>query len=135
MLAALVGGIAISSKWLGACHSLAHQLSSQAGLHHGEAIALMLPHQMAFSLGAAAERYARIAVALNGGATTDAEKAVDAVGALIADVGLPARLRDAGVGRELLPTLAEKAYEDLNWSTNPCPVTQEDMAHMYEQAY
>ena len=54
--AALIGGVAISSKWLGACHSLAHQLSSFADVQHGLANAIMLPHQMAYSLPGAIER-------------------------------------------------------------------------------
>jgi alcohol dehydrogenase class IV len=60
MQAALIGGLAITSKWLGACHSLAHPLSSLAGIQHGVANAIMLPHQMDFSLIGALDRYARI---------------------------------------------------------------------------
>ena len=35
MEASMLGGIALSSNWLGACHSLAHQLSTFADMHHG----------------------------------------------------------------------------------------------------
>src|SRR5688572_13429894 len=49
-LAAMIGGMALNCKWAGACHSLAHQLSSFADVHHGMANAIMLPHQMAYSL-------------------------------------------------------------------------------------
>jgi alcohol dehydrogenase class IV len=47
--AAYIGGVAISSKWLGACHSLAHQLSGFANVQHGLANAIVLPHQMAYT--------------------------------------------------------------------------------------
>ena len=139
MLASTIGGIAISSKWLGACHALAHQLSSMANVHHGVAIALMLPHQMAFSLKGAPRRYAQIAAALDGDVPAvpqcGPERAAEAVRDLITDVGLPLRLRDAGVGREMISALADNAYLDLNWATNPCPIDRDEMAQLYEAAY
>jgi alcohol dehydrogenase class IV len=148
MLAALLGGIAISSRWLGAAHSLAHQLSSFADVHHGLACSLMLPHQMAFSLPAASERYAQIAVALdpetdvetgflgrNPVSTARAEAAVEAVCRLVDAIGLPTRLRDVGVTEAMIPDMARHAYIDLNWTTNPRPVTEGDLEMLYRQAY
>ena len=139
MLASTIGGIAISSKWLGACHSLAHQLSSLADVHHGVAIALMLPHQIAFSLKGAPERYAQIAAALDGeppvAPRCGPERAAEAVRDLIVEIGLPLRLRDAGVGREMIPALADNAFLDLNWATNPCAISRDQMAALYEAAY
>lgn len=141
MEAALLGGIAITANWLGACHSLAHQLSSFADVHHGVAIALMLPHQMAFSLPAALERYAEIGEALAPSQPPAptlrgrAEHAVTAVRELIADIGLPTHLGAVGVGPDLIPAMAASAYEnDLNWTTNPRRVTQADLRRLYEQA-
>ncbi len=142
MEAALLGGVAISSNWLGACHSLAHQLSSFANVHHGVAIGLMLPHQMAFSLPAAYERYAEIGQALapemhpDLKLATRAEHAVQSVRQLVADTGLPTRLSDAGVTEDLIPAMSEAAYHnDLNWSTNPRPVTQADLEQLYRAAF
>jgi len=141
MEAALLGGIAITANWLGACHSLAHQLSSFADVHHGVAIALMLPHQMAFSLPAARERYAEIGEVLDPPgrpAATLRERAAYAVAAvrnLIADIGLPTHLGAVGVSADLIPAMAASAYQnDLNWTTNPRPVTQADLTRLYEQA-
>src|SRR5262249_23052566 len=42
MKAAMMGAVAFQ-KGLGACHSLAHPLSSEKGMHHGLANALCLP--------------------------------------------------------------------------------------------
>lgn len=140
--AAFLGGVAISSNWLGACHSLAHQLSSFANVHHGVAIGLMLPHQMAFSLPAALDRYADIGQALAAEARPDlklssrAEHAIASVRQLVADTGLPTRLRDAGVSEALIPAMSEAAYHnDLNWTTNPRPTTQPDLERMYREAH
>jgi alcohol dehydrogenase class IV len=138
--AAMIGGIAISSKWLGACHSLAHQLSGFANVQHGLANAIMLPHQMAYSLPGAIERYARVGAALGapeeGSARRRAEAAVEAVAQLTRDVGLPARLRDVGVSAEVIPTMARYAYSvDLNWWTNPRAVDAAAMEQMYHAAW
>ncbi|MFZ0545279.1 MAG: iron-containing alcohol dehydrogenase, partial [Candidatus Promineifilaceae bacterium] len=128
--ASLIGGIAISSKWLGACHSLAHPLSSLAGLHHGLACAIMLPHQMRYSLVGAVERYAAVAAALDPGCSTcgslrgRADGAVSAVQQLMRDIDCPMCLRDVGVKRNLIPPLAKAAYIDLNWWTNPRQVDE-----------
>lgn len=134
MEAALLGGMAISSNWLGACHSLAHQLSTFADMHHGLACAIMLPTQMRFTLPNAIERYADIAQALDP-YEVDAEVVADLVDELIADIGLPLRLSNAGVKEELIPTMAAYAMKDLNWTTNPRPTTVEDMEAMYREAF
>ena len=141
MQAALIGGLAITSKWLGACHSLAHPLSSLAGIQHGVANALMLPHQMSFSLSGALDRYARIGQALDrsfpvmGTIRQRAENAVEAVHQLAVDTGLPTRLQDVGVTREMIPDLTEGAYHDPNWTSNPCSVSRADLEQLYLKAY
>jgi 4-hydroxybutyrate dehydrogenase len=141
MLAALIGGIAISSRWLGAAHSLAHQLSTFANVHHGLACSLMLPIQMEFSLPGALERYAQIATALDpacaGGESVaqQAELSVKSVRRLVHEIGLPIRLRDAGVAAALIPEMTTHAYMDLNWTTNPRPVTEADLEAMYRAVY
>lgn len=139
-VAAMVGGIVISSKWLGACHSLAHQLSGFANVQHGLANSIMLPHEMRYSMTGAYERYARVADALGvppgGSVRQRAESAAEAVALLAADVGLPARLRDVGVTDEMIPPMAKLAYTvDLNWWTNPRSVNEEVMAQLYRAAY
>ena len=139
-LAAMIGGIAISSKWLGACHSLAHQLSGFANVQHGLANALMLPQQMAYSLTGALERYARVAEALGvppeGSLRQRAERAIEAVRELTVDVGLPTRLRDVGVTEEMIPGMAYNAYNiDLNWWTNPRTVNEAVMEQLYRAAF
>jgi alcohol dehydrogenase class IV len=138
--AAYIGGVAISSKWLGACHSLAHQLSGFANVQHGLANAIMLPHQIAYSLPGAIERYARIAEALgvpkDGSPRQRAERAVEAVRQLMQDVGLPMRLRDVGVTEPMIAPMAKLAYTvDLNWWTNPRAVSEQVMEQLYRAAF
>lgn len=141
MQASMIGGVAISSKWLGACHSLAHPLSCHSDLHHGLACAIMLPYQMEHSLISALEKYANVAIALDEGnkgtgtVREQALKAITAVRKLMSDIALPLRLRDVGVVREQIPALAKAAYTDLNWWTNPRRVSEEVMADLYHEAW
>jgi alcohol dehydrogenase class IV len=140
MLGSLMAGLGFTSKWLGACHSLSHPLSARADVHHGVANALMLPHQMAYNLSAALDRYARIGEALNatgampGTLRQKAERAVEAVRELAVDTGLPIHLKDVGVTREMIPQLALDAYRDPNWSTNPRIINQAVLEEIYLQA-
>lgn len=141
MQASLIGGIGITSKWLGACHALAHPLSGLADIQHGVANALMLPHQMAYSLCGALDRYARIGEVLDrsypvvGTIRQRAEKAVEAVRELVADTGLPIRLQDVGITGKMIPELAAAAFHDSNWVSNPRSVDQAVLEQLYLQAY
>ncbi len=140
MLASMLGGIAISSRWLGAAHSLAHQLSGIAHVHHGLACALMLPAQMQFSLPGALDRYAQVAQALDpipvpGSVREEAERGVTAVRQLMTDINLPLRLRDVGVTEAMIPELADNAIIDLNWTTNPRAITRDQMEMLYRETF
>ena len=102
--------------------------------------ALMLPHQMAYSLSGELHRYARIGEALNvahpltGTFRLKAERAVEAVRELVVDSGLPTRLQDVGVTKEMIPELTAGAYRDQNWLTNPKSIDQADLEQLYRQA-
>jgi alcohol dehydrogenase len=141
MLGSLIGGLGITSKWLGACHALSHPLSAIADVQHGVANALMLPHQMVHGLSGALNRYARIGEALNatypltGTIRHKAQRAVETVRELVVDTGLPIHLRDVGVTREMIPELSTGAYEDQNWLTNPKSINQADLEQLYLKAF
>lgn len=139
-MAAMVGGMTLNLKWGGGCHSLAHQLSAEAGVSHGVSIALMLPHQMEYSLPGDWEKYAKVAEALGEGdgvcsLQDKATGAVTAVRKMIRDIGLPTRLRDVGIAEEMLPKMAKKAMTDESHMTNPRKCTEEVMEELYRKAY
>ncbi|MDP9150555.1 MAG: iron-containing alcohol dehydrogenase [Myxococcota bacterium] len=127
MKAAMMGAVAFQ-KGLGACHSLAHPLSSEKGLHHGLANAICLPAVVTFNEPVAKARLERIRAILDPRAQTCA----DAVRALRARVGLPSSLRAEGVTEADVPTLVEKAMEDGCHRGNPRPVGRQDMRALYE---
>jgi alcohol dehydrogenase class IV len=64
-----------------------------------------------------------------------AEKVVDDVRKLNAEIGIPPRLRDAGVQEADLPRVAARAFEDASHRTNPRPCSQEDLLAMLRAAY
>lgn len=137
-LASMLGGMSLNLKWGGACHSLAHVLSSDWGLSHGVSIGLMLPHQMEYSLAGALDKYAQVAEAFGpttGSLAERAQGAVTAVRSLIADLGLPCRLREVGVVREALPAMAEKAMRDDSHMTNPRPCDIAGLEEIYARAF
>ena len=48
---------------------------------------------------------------------------------------MPARLEDVGVTREMIPDLADGAYHDPNWTSNPRTVNRADLEQLYLKAY
>jgi len=139
MAAAIMGAVAFQ-KGLGTVHSLAHPLSTVAGMHHGLTNAILLPHVMRFNLPVSRERLADIAVALGvdrHGMSADsaAAAAIDAIEKLNVEIGIPKRLRDAGVREELIPTMVPLAMADGCRLCNPRPTSAEDMDTLYRAAF
>jgi 4-hydroxybutyrate dehydrogenase len=126
MKAAMMGAVAFQ-KGLGACHSLAHPLSSEKGLHHGLANALCLPAVVDFNESAVPAKLERIRAILDAKARTCG----DALRALRGRLGLPGGLRSEGVSEADVPRLADKAIEDACHQCNPRPVTRQDLAALY----
>jgi 4-hydroxybutyrate dehydrogenase len=131
MKAAMMGAVAFQ-KGLGACHSLAHPLSSECGLHHGLANALCLPAVVEFNGGVAHERLSRIARLFGGNGS--AGSCVTIVRELRAKVGLPSGLGEVGVTRAQLPKLADLAFADACHTCNPRPCTRDDLLALYERS-
>jgi 4-hydroxybutyrate dehydrogenase len=126
MKAAMMGAVAFQ-KGLGACHSLAHPLSSEKGMHHGLANALCLPAVVDFNESAARDRLERVRTILG----PQAKSCGEAVRALRKRVGLPEGLGAEGVTAADIPKLADKAVEDACHRSNPRPTTRDDLAGLY----
>jgi alcohol dehydrogenase class IV len=126
MKAAMMGAVAFQ-KGLGACHSLAHPLSSEKGLHHGLANALCLPAVVDFNASVVPDRLARVRAALG----AEGVGLSTALRELRARVGLPDGLSREGVTEGDLDKLADKAIEDACHRCNPRPVTRDDLRGLY----
>jgi len=132
MMASTMGATAFQ-KGLGVIHSLAHPLSSTAGVSHGLANAIMMPFAIRFNASAAAERAADVAVALRA-SEASAEGAARAVEALLKKLGLPTRLSAAGVTLKHIEQMIPKAMEDGCHPSNPRACTAADMEALYKAA-
>ena len=138
MIAAMMGAIAFQ-KELGVTHSLAHPLSTVAGVHHGLANAILLPYTMAFNRDAATDRLRDIAAAFGVNIhalspEAGAQAAIDQVAQSCRDIGIPSHLREVNVTEEMIPLLAKQAMADGCHRTNPRPCTEQDMIDLYCQA-
>jgi 4-hydroxybutyrate dehydrogenase len=138
LLGSAFGAIAFQ-KGLGACHSIAHALTPVAGTHHGLANSLMLPTVVTFNRLAAEQRLADAAVALGADPKMNVQERAQLCASLIDDLrgacGLPRRLSQAGVKREMIPQLVEKALADACHQSNPRPVTQVDFERLINEAF
>ena len=134
-----LAGMAFNNASLGHVHAMAHQLGGFYDLPHGVCNAILLPHVSRFNLIAKMGRFANIAVAMGeniDGLSTRAaaDKALEAIGTLSADIGIPSGLKELGVSKDDLPIMAENAQKDACGLTNPrCP-TLEDVIDIYKNA-
>ena len=134
-----LAGMAFNNASLGHVHAMAHQLGGFYDLPHGVCNAILLPHVEAFNLIAKVDRFVDIAKAMGENVAglsprAGADKALEAIKKLSADVGIPAGLAQLGVKEKDLKTMAENAQKDACGLTNPrCP-TLDDVIQIYKWA-
>jgi len=124
------------------CHGLGHSLQMEAHCSHGVSVSIMLPYVMEFNIGVNPKRYARIAE-LMGEKVDDlplrdaAQKAVEALRKLSADINMPQRLRDIGVKKEQIPRFVDILFtvNMLQVNNNPRECTREDATRLFETAW
>ena len=134
-----LAGMAFNNASLGHVHAMAHQLGGFYDLPHGVCNAILLPHVQRFNLIAKVDRFVDIAEAM--GEVVDglseraaAEEALDAIRTLSRDVGIPSGLKELGVKKEDLSTMAKNAQKDACGLTNPRRPTLEDVVEIYASA-
>ncbi len=99
----------------GASHGIGHVLGGTAGVPHGYTSCVMLPHVLRFNAAVNDERQAWVSEAL----ARPGAPAGDTVADLVSQLGLPGRLRDVGVKKEQLDTIARESMHDRWVHTNP----------------
>lgn len=133
----LLGGFSICNARTALHHTMCHCLGARFDVQHGVANTIMLPHVMEFNREAAQSQLARAGRAF-GRFGTEAEcarGAVQAVRDLQATLGLPTRLRDAGVPEAGLAELAEDAMHERGTGFNPRKVSRDDVLALYRTAW
>lgn len=138
MLASSMGAIAFQ-KDLGAAHSMAHPLSTIAGVPHGLANAIVLAHVMGFNKQSAMQRLGAVAQAMgcpiDGRSAEDrADAAIEAVQYLADRIDIPKSLTAVGVTESQIPEMVAQAVADPNHLTNPRSCSAQDFEELYQQA-
>lgn len=116
----------------GASHGIGHQLGAVAGVPHGYTSCVMLPHVLDFNAAQTTEAQQRIADALGSAASP----AGDAVRKLVAQLGMPTRLRDVGVEKYHFEAIAAGAMSNAWVRANPRPIEAAgQIIEILERAY
>ena len=126
LFGAYLAGAAIEHSMLGAAHACANPLTARYNITHGVAVALTLPHVIRFNGTVVADLYREL--------FPDGELA-DRIVALKHASGLSHCLRDFGIARNDIGTLAEEAAGQWTAQFNPRPLTRPDFVRLYEAAY
>lgn len=142
----LMAGIAFSNSMVGIVHAIGHACGGVSNVPHAEAMAILLPHCMNLNLELCEGEYARILLAFSGlevySQTPKEERGrrcIDEIRKFINKFneicGLPTKLRDVGVNKEDLETIAKTAINDGAAIVNPVEVTFERVMMILEKAY
>lgn len=138
LLGAMLAGQAFSNSPVAAVHALAYPLGGHYHVPHGLSNALMLGPVLRFNAKAAAPLYAELAevIAVPARSADRAHDFVEAMQALMDESGAPRRLRDVGVGENMLALLASDAMKQTRLLVNnPVEVTEADALQLYREAF
>ncbi|MEE3322259.1 MAG: iron-containing alcohol dehydrogenase [Pseudomonadota bacterium] len=140
LLGAMMAGQAFANAPVAAVHALAYPLGGHFHIPHGLSNSLVLPEVLRFNARDAAPLYAQLAPILSdrlfAGHADGAAILIASLEKLIEDVGLPTRLRDAGVTEESLETLAADAMlQQRLLVNNPREVSEADALAIYKAVF
>lgn len=130
---AFLAGAALAQVQMAIHHGVCHVLGGTAGVPHGVANTIVLPHALRFNRDVARVELAEAAITLDLASRQDpeldaADRVIDWVDRLGLELGLPRSLSDYDVGDDLIPELARIALDGGPVKANPRPVTsQEEM--------
>jgi len=126
---------------LGSVHAMSHPAGAHFGVPHGMANAIHLPHVIRFNAEGGddiADRYRDVADVLGvesaGPGPEVGEALATHLTGLVARLGLPTRLSQAGVPESGIPALVEGAMGDGTTLMNPREASEEDYAELYRRA-
>lgn len=136
--ASLMAGIALANARLGAVHGMAHPIGCRHHLPHGLVCALLLPYVMEWNLPVAAGRYAEVAALMGvdtAGMNTEmaAAAAIGRVREMLAAIGIPAKLAQAGATGIDYETIAAESMS-ASMKHNPRPMEQADVVALLKEA-
>jgi alcohol dehydrogenase len=144
--AACMAGAAFSNSGVGLVHALGHALGGVCGVPHGVAMSIFLPFGLEFNMSVAREAIGEMLLPLSGPEgyvqTAPQERAVKTVAVvrelkdrLYKMAELPRTLSEAGVGKDSLEDIAQKALKDPALYFNPVEVNYDDFKGILQSAF
>ena len=144
--AACMAGAAFSNSGVGVIHALGHALGGVCHVPHGVAMNIFLSHGIAYNLSAVRKEVGQLLLALAGPELCVQTPQGERPAKMIAEIlklqnrlyelaQLPRTLQEAGVKRNALEEIAQKAIKDPALVFNPLPVTHADALKLLAKAY
>ncbi|MEP4422644.1 MAG: iron-containing alcohol dehydrogenase, partial [Nitratireductor sp.] len=137
-----LAGQAFANSPVAAVHALAYPIGGTFHVPHGLSNALVLPHVLRFNAPEAAGLYAEIStdafpdLAHEEGTQGRCSGFIEALTALSKRLGLPAQLRDVGIGDEHLAKMAADAMKQTRLLVNnPRALCEADALAIYRAAW
>jgi alcohol dehydrogenase class IV len=140
LMSSMMGAIAFQ-KGLGLTHSCAHALSTVIDLHHGLANGIMIDHALSFNTSVAKPQFQRMLTVIGALPTpgdplhTEVDPFIRWLSELKAKIGIPKKLSEVGVKKDMIATLAARAFEDSCHVNNPRPCTLTDFTNIFTNAF
>ena len=144
--ASMMAGTAFSNSMVGAVHAIGHACGAVAHVHHGNAMAVLLPYVMKYNSDKIGDLYADLLLPLAGNeiyaATPKRERARKSIETVLLFnhqlykiCGMPVRLKDAGVTENQFDKIAEKALNDGAMLPNPKDMNTEQIVEILKEAF
>ncbi len=144
--ASTMAGIAFSNSMVGAVHAIGHACGAVAHIHHGTAMAILLPYVMEFNKDILGDLYGELLLPLAGESVYLSTDRVEHAGKFIKTVksintelnklcNMPVCLSDAGLKKEQFKQVAETALNDGAMLPNPKELNKNDILNILEKAF
>jgi len=144
--ASTMAGVAFSNSMVGAVHAIGHACGAVAHVHHGNAMAILLPYVMKFNMDMLDKLYAELLLPIAGEdvfiETKKEDRAMKTVEMILLMnhslkkiCGMPVKLGDAGVKKEQFEQIAKTAINDGAMLPNPKELNEEDILKILKEAF
>lgn len=138
MLASLAAGCSFSTAGTAAAHAIQYPVGNETHTPHGMGVALLMPYVMEYNRPACVTAYAEIARAIGLSGTDEAlsHQLIDAVAALLKEIGIPATLKELGLPENKQDWTAQSAMGSARLvNNNPRPLDVNALAAITRAAY
>ncbi len=137
-MACLMSGTASINAMVSIVHAVGHVVGGRYGLQHGISHGILLAPALRRLLPTLGRDAAYVLEGLGctaGSSGSAADTAAEAIRGLLAQLPLPQRLREAGIGADDLPGIAAGTMGDYMMANLPAPLTEADVLALLREAW